>query len=157
MSYVTTIPSTAGGLIVTDSTSDQCRSLPSSDWGALAGLFASFRVMRMRYTFSPANGQLPLSDLDGLVVCVFNRNQVYPTSYAQAIDWPKRRFFYTGFQGVHTFTVSGDLNMNEWTATNAAELSEDNFGISMRSNTLSASYVYFDLVVEWDVEFKDAH
>jgi hypothetical protein len=141
-------------------TSDLVRSTPAPDWASFVTFFSLFRVIRMKFNWSPvvcpANNTLN----NGLIYVAGTAAAVNPSSTVASDTYnfyrPKVSLALI-FDRPVTYSVTGrDVNPESlvYSSTVTAIPTSDLFGISMRANGLLASALYYDYDIEFEVEFK---
>jgi hypothetical protein len=159
----TSLSTTAGGIIAVKTfDASLVETVPASEWASFAARYQQYRVrsvqmiLEPRYPFTTAapsgggsgHGALYVGDYIGTAT---------PTSAAQILSDEGSLVTNTCRRVVFTVDWARNPNAKLWNPTSAALPTSNTYGIAVSSSAnsvMSASTAFFDVQLEWIVEFR---
>jgi hypothetical protein len=157
MTSSSSITTTGGGAIgVTTISSGGVQSIPSTEWTRFAAAYQSYRVRGLRVKFIPTHPTVDaVATVHSFLVVGDSLQGNAPSSATQIMSDEASVEFPTHKGKVFICDWSKNPNAKLWNPTTAVIPTANLFQINFASpNVLAVTTKYFDILIEWIVDFR---
>lgn len=156
--FVSSLQSDTLGVISYNVGSDYPYAGPIHDWSAIQALYESYRVLRIRLRLVPLQAFTVTKTGGALAIGTYHgySSLGLVQSFQNALESTGSRLVNILTPDTYEMSVRAGTNLSAaWQPTATSPAVDSVFGLTLRADGLSISTIYFTLIADYDIEFRN--